>query len=417
MPAMSPTRDLDETAARLFTQFLRRSHLLSPSDVPLMVAEEARMLGGERCVIHLIDYEQTRLVPLAGPDSVGLEAVPVEGTVHGRVFATSGILQVPGAEQGRRRLILPLLDGTERLGTLELTVASLPSGEVAERQLLLCERYAHLVAQALVTKTAYGDTFEVARRTRPMDVAAELIWRMMPPLVFATDSLVVGGLLEPCYANGGDCLDYAVNGRTAHLAIFDAMGHGLAAAGVSSLAVSAYRSGRRRGLGLSDAYAEMDETIARQAPDRHVTAVLAELDLDLGRLHWVNAGHPAPLLLREGRVVRSLDADPQTPLGMGFTAGPVRVNEVGLQPGDMVMLYTDGLPEARLPDGSFFTLERLAEFIERQAAAGYPAPETLRRLRQAVLAHQGGHLQDDASALLVEWRRGSERTLLPPTTY
>jgi serine phosphatase RsbU (regulator of sigma subunit) len=414
MIGMSPIRDLDATAARLFTQFLRRSHLLSPSDIPKLVAEEARVLGGEGCVIHLIDYEQARLVPLAGPDSAGLETVSVEGTVHGRVFATSSILQVPGTEAGRLRLVLPLLDGTDRLGTLELTVEAM-QGAAADRRLMLCERYAHLVAQAIVTKAAYGDTFELARRTRPMDVAAELIWRMMPPLVFATDNLVVGGLLEPAYANGGDCLDYAVNGRTAHLAIFDAMGHGLAAAGVSSLAVSGYRSARRRGLGLSDTYVEIDGTLAEQAPDRHVTAVLAQLNLDDGRLHWVNAGHPAPLLLREARVIRSLEAQPLTPLGMRFTPGPVPVSEIGLQPGDMVLLYTDGLPEARLPDGSFFTVERLAEFIERQAAAGYPAPETLRRLRHAVLAHQQGRLQDDASALLVEWRRGTERILLPPT--
>jgi len=414
MIGMSPAPELDLTAARLFSQFLRRSHLLSPSDLPTLVAEEARTLGGEGCVIHLIDYEQTRLVPLAGPDSAGLESVPVEGTVHGRVFATSSILQVPGTEAGRRRLVLPLLDGSERLGTLELTVVA--AEDAAEHQLMLCERYAHLVAQAIVTKAAYGDTFELARRLRPMDVAAELIWRMMPPQVFATDNLVLACLLEPCYANGGDCLDYALNGPTAHLAIFDAMGHGLAAAGVSALAVSAYRNARRRGFGLSKTYLEADSTISQQAPDRHVTAVLAELDVAAGRLRWVNAGHPAPLLLREGRVVSSLDADPQTPLGMGFTAGPVPVNEVGLQRGDMVLLYTDGLSEARLPDGTFFGVERLAQYIERQAAAGYPAPETLRRLRHAVLAHQQGRLQDDASALLVEWGRGTERSLLPPTT-
>jgi serine phosphatase RsbU (regulator of sigma subunit) len=180
--------------------------------------------------------------------------------------------------------------------------------------------------------------------------------------------------------------------------------------------VSAYRSARRRGFDLSETYLEADSTISQQAADRHVTAVLAELDVADGRLRWVNAGHPAPLLLREGRVVSALEAHPQTPLGMGFTVGPVPVSEVGLQPGDMVLLYTDGLSEARLPDGTFFGVERLAEFIERQAAAGFPAPETLRRLRHAVLAHQHGRLQDDASALLVEWRRGTERSMLPPTT-
>jgi serine phosphatase RsbU (regulator of sigma subunit) len=78
-----------------------------------------------------------------------------------------------------------------------------------------------------------------------------------------------------------------------------------------------------------------------------------------------------------------------------------------------VLLYTDGVTEARTADGSFFTAERLAEFLERQSAAGLPTPETLRRLRRAILAHQDGQLQDDATALLVEWRRDSELSLLP----
>lgn len=411
---MDTTEALDAEAGRLFSEFLRRLHLLAPSDLTSLVAEQAGVLGATDVAVRLIDYEQTRLVPLRGAGSDDLTTVPVEGTVQGRAFTSSAILQVPASAPDRRRVLVPLLDGTERLGTLELTLEA-ADGDVPDRLLGLCERYAHLVAQSVVTKGAYGDVVELTRRTEAMDVSAELIWRLMPPLVFASDDLVLAGLLEPCYASGGDCLDYAVNGRTAHLAIFDAMGHGLAASGLSSFAVSAYRSARRRGLGLAETYAEMDAAIARQAPHQHVTSVLAELDLDTGSLRWVNAGHPPPLVLREGKVVKVLDVEPRTPLGMSFETDPATVTEETLQRGDMVLLYTDGLPEARLPDGEFFGLDRLAEFIERQAASGYPAPETLRRLRHAVVAHQHGRLQDDASALLVEWRRGSEAAAVPPT--
>jgi serine phosphatase RsbU (regulator of sigma subunit) len=312
-----------------------------------------------------------------------------------------------------RRVLLPLLDGTDRIGVMELVLSH--EGTLDEPLVALSERYAHFVAQLIVTKSAYGDAFEVKRRTRPMDVSAELMWQLLPPRVFASDDVVVAGLVEPCYASGGDCFDYAVNGRIAHLAIFDAMGHGLVACGASSLAVSAYRSARRRGLGLVDTYVEMDLAVRRQDADRHVTAVFAELDLDDGRLRWVNAGHPEPLLLRHGKVVKTLRAPVQTPLGIPFDVGPVAEGSESLEPGDQLLLYTDGLPEARQPDGEFLTVERLGEFVERQAAAGYPAPETLRRLRHAVLTHQHGQLQDDASALLVEWRRGTERRLLPPT--
>jgi hypothetical protein len=90
----------------------------------------------------------------------------------------------------------------------------------------------------IATKAAYGDTFEVTRRREQMTIASELLWQLAPPLVFATDRLVLAGLLEPCYDNGGDALDY--NDGVLHVGIFDAMGHGLAAAGVAAFALLAY---------------------------------------------------------------------------------------------------------------------------------------------------------------------------------
>jgi len=120
-------------------------------------------------------------------------------------------------------------------------------------------------------------------------------------------------------------------------------------------------------------------------------------------------------LLRAGHLVKTLELTPAPPLGLQLATGPPVEGEESLEPGDMVLLYTDGLTEARRPDGELFTVERLAEFIERQAAKGLPAPETLRGLREAIIERGEGTLRDDATALLVEWRRGSQQTLLPDT--
>ena len=106
---------------------------------------------------------------------------------------------------------------------------------------------------------------------------------------------------------------------------------------------------------------------------------------------------------------------PTTPLGVPFGQTPATLGQERLQPGDRVLLYTDGLVEARTATGEFFTADRLAEFLEREAADGRPTPETLRRLRHAILAHQKGQLQDDATALLVEWRGDTELALIPET--
>jgi serine phosphatase RsbU (regulator of sigma subunit) len=193
-----------------------------------------------------------------------------------------------------------------------------------------------------------------------------------------------------------------VNGDLAHLAILDAMGHGLEASRIANLAVGSYRHSRRQGLGLEETFAAMDTVIADQlGPERFVTGQLARLDLTDGQLVWVNAGHPRPLLWREGQQIVDLKCETSLPLGMGYV--PADVGQVALQPGDAVLFLTDGVLEARSPDGDFFGKERLIRMWREVGADGELPAEILRRLCHAILDHQKGRLQDDATLLLVVW--------------
>jgi serine phosphatase RsbU (regulator of sigma subunit) len=72
-------------------------------------------------------------------------------------------------------------------------------------------------------------------------------------------------------------------------------------------------------------------------------------------------------------------------------------------PDDALLLYTDGVIEARTPDGELFGLDRLVDLLEREAASGQPLDELLRRLMRTVLDHQAGGLRDDATLLLMRW--------------
>jgi serine phosphatase RsbU (regulator of sigma subunit) len=156
-------------------------------------------------------------------------------------------------------------------------------------------------------------------------------------------------------------------------------------------------------LDLPGIAAEVDAAIAGQlGASQFATAVLARLDLDTGRLRWINAGHPEPLIVRGASLVRPPHCPPSRPLGL-HDGTPVCC-ETRLEPGDRLLLYTDGITEARAPDGTFFGEQRLADFIVAAAAAAEPAPETVRRLLAHVLAHQADHLQDDASIVILEWR-------------
>ena len=431
--------------AEMFLGLLGQTHLSPPAELAAAVAENAATAGGTDVVLYLVNHEHRDLVPVPpGPahgnsvlgwDGQGApdadrcgegadesihaaaraaEPAPVQGTVPGRCFTASEILDTQ-AEGGRRKLWLPLLDGTERVGVMTVTIDG-GADAADERDVVVWERYGHLAAQLVVGKSAYGDVFEHVRRSRPMTLAAELQSALLPPITFASRGFVLAAMREPAYEGGGDAYDYAVNADVTHLAIFDAMGHGLAASGTAAYALSAYRQARHIVETLPETYAVVDTALGEQfGGERFATAVMAQLHLATGTLTWVSAGHPEPLLLRGGRLVKTLSVTAATPLGMTFSAGEVQVGTEQLEPGDRVLLYTDGLPEARQPDGSFFGVDRLGDFVERAAQDGYPAPETLRRLRLAVLQHQHGALQDDATALLVEWRGGSEHALLPQT--
>jgi serine phosphatase RsbU (regulator of sigma subunit) len=235
-----------------------------------------------------------------------------------------------------------------------------------------------------------------------MTLAAEMRWSMLPPLTYTGPGVTIAGVLEPAYEIAGDTFDYGVNGDHCHVAIIDAMGHGLEASMMASLAVSSYRHSRRAGLTLEETLEAMDAAVASQFPeDRFVTAQLATLHVPSGELRYGCAGHPATMLVRNGRMIGDLATAPAPPLGLGLQRPEVL--SVSLEPGDRLLFLSDGAIEARAPDGELFGRERLGDLLGRAVASGFPPSEVMRRLMNAVLEHQQGVLQDDATLLLLEW--------------
>jgi len=330
----------------------------------------------------------------------------IEGTLAGRAFRRVEVVARAGGHG--HRLWVPLLDGVERLGVAELVLPEEPDGE--QRAALWA--FTTLVAELVVVRDAYSDVFARLRRRATLSLAAEMQWELLPPLSFGTDRMVITGGLEPAYDIGGDSFDYAVNGDVADLLVIDSVGHGLPAAVLASVAISSYRHARRNRLDLPDIAVEVNEAIATQfGASQFATAVLARLDTGTGRLRWINAGHPEPLILRGSSLVRPPICPPSRPLGL--QEGRPACCDTRLEPGDRLLLYTDGITEARSPGGEFFGEQRLADFISSAVAAGEPAPEMVRRLMRHVLDHQADQLQDDASIVVLEWLTGGKRRVLP----
>lgn len=384
------------TGEHLLGELVDRSHLLPARLVVPLVVRCVTAFGGSDVVVYLQDYEQAVLLPVGGDGADGPGAVPIEASLAGRAFMADEPVEHRTAD-GDVRLFLPMLDGTARVGVLAF---SLP--EVDDDARRTSRRLAGLVADLIVTKGSYTDLFFNARRSRSMTLSAQLQWQLLPPLTMTTPRVALAGALEPAYDVGGDSFDYAYNDDVLHLAIIDAMGHGLDAATMATVAVAAYRHARRDGVDLVDLYGRMDAATVQQfGAERFVTAQMGELDTGRGLLTWVNAGHPAPLLLRGRRVVAELTAPTTLPVGLG---GPTPVvQSVQLEPGDRVLLFTDGVIEERLPDGVQFGETRLRDLVERAGAEGGSVQETVRRLSRALMRGRGGRTSDDATLLLVEW--------------
>jgi len=380
---------------------LQQSHLMAPDDLPAAVDEGARRLGALGCRIYLVARDQRSLRPLPQRGEGAGDPLGLDGTVAGRSFRLTQV--IPSTGDGLR-LWVPLLDGTERLGVVDLSLAQEQSLEELRAAAVA---YAGLVAELVVSKGQYTDAYERARRALPMGVPAEMLWRNLPPLTFATHRFVISAQLEPWHEVGGDAFDYSIDGDTLHLAVLDGMGHGLGATLLATVALAAYRNARRAGHDLVSTALMMDRVLAEQfGTESFVTGVLGQLDLATGRLRLLCAAHPAPLLVRDGRPVGEARVEPGVPLGFGDRDDAVV--ETSLQPGDRLLMFSDGVVEARSTGGEFFGLDRLLDLLTREEAAGQPAPETLRRLITAVLDHNQGALQDDATLLLLEWAGDTE---------
>jgi hypothetical protein len=316
---MTPERRPDRSESfgeALLGEVLDRAHELPPDLIAPLVTAVVTRLGGRHPQVLLQDYGQLLLVPLTGEGLTQGEPQVIDDSAAGRCFLDAVPVELLGADGVR--IHLPLLDGGDQVGVMSVTLDGVDDDV---RRLLL--RISGLVADLLVTKHGYSDLFFGVRRREPMSVAAEIQWSLLPPLAMVMPRVAVAGILEPAYDVAGDSFDYALNGDILHVVMIDAMGHGLNAATLATVAIGAYRHARRLGIGLSASYAFMDRAVAQQfGPEHFVTAQMIQLDTTTGRMRWVNAD-PRPRPPR-----RTAPGRPDDPPG-----GPGRSGATGQRAG------------------------------------------------------------------------------------
>jgi serine phosphatase RsbU (regulator of sigma subunit) len=375
--------------------FVAAAHALPPDRLVEVEVLAAAAAGARAAQIYIADYGQRDLRPLGS--TLDEPAVSIDATILGRVF------QSGDSYLGEDHIATPLIEGLDRVGVVDYRY----DGEV-RASVELTEAVSRALLMVLVTKRRYTDLVLTTRRARPLTTAAEMQWDLLPPLACQASGASIAGVLEPAYATGGDSFDFAVNGDVLEFIVIDAVGHGMPAVLKSIAAITTYRNVRREAGDLDEAYEEIGRVMIDQFGERYfVTGLIGSLTMSTGELTWINAGHPQPLLVRNGSAQQSLWCSPSLPMGLGGTVREVQ--SATLQAGDRMLVYTDGVVERRGDPAAAPHLEELSDLLVRSTLDKVTLEETVRRLVRSVLDSSDGDLDDDATLVLVEFHGGDRR--------
>ena len=389
----------------------------SPLDLDLLLAaveaappiEAADVLGlalseslGARNVSFLIaDYSGQALVRLSHvarrstdgeADRERSEAVPLLGTPHGRALGEQKVQVLP--ESGGSCVIAPVTSRGEAVGVLELGLEYEPD----EATLAAVAGAAHALAYIVIANRRFTDLYEWGQRSMPLSLEAEIQHRLLPgSFTCEGGQFTLAGWLEPAGDVAGDTFDFSVERDTLHLSTTDAMGHSLEAALLATVLVGALRNARRRAVGLAEQARLAHEALLRYATDgAFATGQLVRVDLLSGVARIVNAGHPLPIRIRDGRaetVRLHADLPFATP-----SAGNYRVQELPIEAGDRLVFLTDGMLERDA--GGVDTLSILTESRHLHPR------EAVQQLTRAVVQASNGAVRDDATVLCFDWHGG-----------
>lgn len=244
-----------------------------------------------------------------------------------------------------------------------------------------------------------------------LQAAREIQTGMLPgreQLAALPPAVEVAAALEAASSVGGDLYDaFMLDDSRLFFMIGDVTGKGVPASLFMALSKALTRSAvlRERG-GLDTAVDIANNEISRENPSQlFVTAVLGVLDLKTGRVEMVNAGHESPYVLRAAGGLSRVEMEGGPPLCVleGF---PYPVESAVLAPGDLLLVTTDGVTEARDPSGALFGAGRLAELLNGLPRPAHPE-ETIRAIENAVDDFKAGRPPaDDLTVIAVAWRGG-----------
>ena len=258
------------------------------------------------------------------------------------------------------------------------------------------------IREAVAQKEAAADRERLLALQKELDVAREIqesiVPREFPPFPEREDVAIHASML-PAKEVGGDFFDFFLIDRDRiGFAIGDVSGKGVPAALFMAVSRTLLRATASRGFAPDECMQQVNQTLHQESiSSMFVTCFYGVLNTRTGEIHCSNGGHNPPYILRADGRVEAVEVFGGLILG-AFRHAAYEKREIGLQPGDCIFLYTDGITEAMNPDGEQFTSERLVESLK--SVNGSAVEEIVRKVIENVRRFTAGAAQSDDMTIL-----------------
>lgn len=303
--------------------------------------------------------------------------------------------------QGIRSVLAVPLGVADKVFGIIYADSPIAEGRFTEDHLKLLTTLASVAAIRVENARLLEAQLQQERLERELQLAMEIQQRFQPTAPPTVSGYELQGISFPCYEIGGDYYDFIErdDGRLV-IALGDVSGKGTAAA----LLMSSLHAAVHAQAGSHETLVETISAVNRYLadnipPNRFVTLFYAELDPASGALSFLNAGHNPPLIVHAAGTVEQL-ASGGLPLGIRRDA-EYREGRTQLQPGDILVIYSDGVTEAASPSGEEFGPTRLYEVVSRNIDAS--AAGVRDRIESALTKFsQGTQAADDITLVIVK---------------
>ncbi|MCC7361513.1 MAG: SpoIIE family protein phosphatase [Anaerolineales bacterium] len=363
------------------------------------------VISGHVDIIKSLGTSDERLVTTRGPGEFLGEMSLLNGdgrrTASVRVRAAAHLLEMRRADFDR------LLHRYPRLAYEMVRVMSYRLTESQNRIVAdLHVKNAQLQTAYDALQTAQAQLIAQETLARELRLAHDLQMGLLPQTRPLVPGYSFGAQVVPARAVGGDLFDFVPLGPlTVGLVIGDVADKGMPAAIFMAQALALLRAEAGQGAAPAQVLRRVNRHLLyMNRSELFVTVFYGVLDLTIGRLDYARAGHEVPLLLEAGRPPRRLPRGRGQPLGV-FEDVELDEGTLSLPPQGTLLCFSDGVPDARRPDGEAYGSARLQDALAAEAAPQDGAQPLCDRLLQRVMTFQAHAPQHDDIALLAVQRR------------